>query len=62
MYQLNETGVRPERRYELQEGSGNAPPRAVRRNGTIRQESRLRVVRVPGGFAFVEDGSATAAT
>jgi hypothetical protein len=47
MYQLNETEVR----RELPKRSGNVP----RRNETGRSETRLRVVRVPGGFAFVED-------
>jgi hypothetical protein len=55
MYQLDETNVRPERRYKLPEGSGNARRVAARRNETDRPETRLRVVRVPGGLAFVAD-------
>ena len=51
MYQLNETGVR----RELPERSGEVPRPSARRNETCRSETRLRVVRVPGGFAFVED-------
>jgi hypothetical protein len=49
MYQLKETGVR----RELQNGPGEVPRHAAHRNG--RSENRLRVVRAPGGFAFVED-------
>jgi hypothetical protein len=59
MYQLNVTGMRRERRHELPEGSGNVPRLSARRNETGRSETRLRVVRAPGGFAFVEDKSAT---
>jgi hypothetical protein len=51
MYQLNETGVR----HELPVRSGEVPRHAARRNEMGRSETRLRVVRVPGGFAFVED-------
>jgi hypothetical protein len=51
MYQLNETGVR----RGLPEGSREVPRHAARRNENGRSETRLRVVRVPGGFAFVED-------
>jgi hypothetical protein len=51
MYQLNETGVR----RGLREGSGEVPRVSARRNENGRSETRLRVVRVPGGFAFVED-------
>ena len=50
MYQLNETDVRRNRRHE-------APKRSeiiLRRNEKGRSEMQLRVVRVPGGFAFVE--------
>jgi hypothetical protein len=52
MYQLDDTGVR-----RLQ--AGHEPPKRSeiipRRNEKGRSEMRLRVVRVPGGFAFVED-------
>ena len=53
MYRMNETGLRPEHRREPQEGPANAPRLAARRNGS---EARVRVVRAPGGFAFVEVG------
>ncbi len=56
MYQLNETGMPRENRRELPEGSANAPRLAARRNGS---GARLRHERVPGGFAFVADRSAT---
>ncbi len=59
MYQLNEADVRRERRYELPEGSGRVPHLTARPNETGGPESPLRVVRVPGGFALVEDRSAT---
>jgi hypothetical protein len=55
MYQLNETGVR----RELREGSGEVPRLSARRNDKGRSETRLRVVRVPGGFAFVEERPGT---
>jgi hypothetical protein len=51
MYQLNETAVR----RGLLKGSGEVRRHAARRNENGRSETRLRVVRVPGGFAFVED-------
>jgi hypothetical protein len=57
MYQLNE---RREHRHESMEGSGEV--RRAHRTGTSRPETRLRVVRVPGGFAFVEDKPATDST
>jgi hypothetical protein len=54
MYQLNETETwREHRRESLRENEGER--RASRQNGTGRSDARLRVVRVPGGFAFVED-------
>ncbi len=59
MYQISEADVRRERRYKLPEGSGRVPRLTARRNEKGRPETRLRVVRVPGGFAFVEDRSAT---
>jgi hypothetical protein len=55
MYQLNVRGMRRERRHELPEGSGNVGRLSAHRNETRRSETRLRVVRAPGGFAFVED-------
>ena len=51
MYQLNETDVRG----ELQARSGEVPRHAARRNENGSSETRLRVVRAPGGFAFVEE-------
>ena len=56
MYQLNETEMRREHRRELPEGSANVPRLAARQTGS---EASLRVVRAPGGFAFVADRSAT---
>ncbi len=56
MYQLNETGRRREHRPELPEEPANASRPAARRNGS---GARLRVVRAPGGFAFVAERSAT---
>jgi hypothetical protein len=52
MYQLNVRGMRRERRHEL---SGNVPRLSAHRNETGPSETWLRVVRAPGGFAFVED-------
>jgi hypothetical protein len=58
MYQLNGAETwREHRRELLREAEGERI--AARQNATGRSDARLRVVRVPGGFAFVEDGSAT---
>jgi hypothetical protein len=35
---------------------------AAYRNGAARPGGRMRLVRVPGGFAYVADGSATSET
>jgi len=56
VYQLNET----EARHELPEEPVVVEPvmvahLPVRRGGRGRSYARLRVVRVPGGFAYVED-------
>jgi hypothetical protein len=59
MYQLNE---RREHRHESMEGSGEVRRAPAHRNGMSQPETRLRVVRVPGGFAFVEDKPATGST
>jgi hypothetical protein len=59
MYQLNETDVGHENRHELLEGLGDVPGASARLNGSGRSDTRLRVVRVPGGFAFVEDEPVT---
>jgi hypothetical protein len=59
MYQLNETDVRREHHHESLEGSGDLQRASARRNGTDLSYTRLQVVRVPGGFAFVEDKPAT---
>jgi hypothetical protein len=56
MYQLNETQMRRKGRRELTERPANLPRPPARRTGP---GARLRVVRVPGGFAFVADRSAT---
>jgi hypothetical protein len=58
MYQLNETETWREHRRELLREAEDERL-AARQNGTGRSDARLRVVRVPGGFALVEDGSAT---
>jgi hypothetical protein len=55
MYQLDETEMRREHRRELPEGSAKAPRLAARRTESV---ARPRVVRVPGGFAFVADKAA----
>jgi hypothetical protein len=56
MYQLNE---RREHRHESMEDSGDVRRTPAHRNGASRPDTRLRVVRAPGGFAFVEDKPAT---
>jgi hypothetical protein len=55
MYQLNETRVR----REPPARSGEVVRHAARRDENGRSEIRLRVVRAPGGFAFVEDSPDT---
>ena len=54
MYQLRKIESRHERLGEA--GSKRLP---VRRNGAARPGAYLRVVRVPGGFAYVADEPAT---
>lgn len=56
MYRLKEIEGWRERR-ELMAGLGSVP-RPARPKGVARSDTRPRVVRVPGGFTFVEDGSA----
>jgi hypothetical protein len=56
MYQLDETVMRRGRRREPPEGSAKAPRHAAAlQTGS---EVRQRVVRAPGGFAFVADTAA----
>lgn len=57
MYRLKDNDGRLERRYELMEGSGSVT-RLSASPEEARSEPRPRVVRVPGGFAFVEDRTA----
>jgi hypothetical protein len=54
MYQLKEIESRHERLVEA--GSKHLP---ARRNESARPGAYLRVVRVPGGFAYVADRPAT---
>ena len=60
MYQLN--GIEPQRESHqgLNPGWGDIPRLSEHRDGTGGSKSRLRVVRAPGGFAFVEDKAAAA--
>jgi hypothetical protein len=51
VYQLSETGAR----HELSEEPVVVAPLPVRCGGRGSSYARLRVVRVPGGFAYVED-------
>ncbi len=55
MYQSNAMETRREHQSGPPEGPENAPLRAARRDEKGRPDRRLRVVRAPGGFAFVED-------
>ena len=54
MYQLNETEIWREHRHGLLREAEHHPARRNRGSHT-----GPRVVRVPGGFAYVEEGSAT---
>jgi hypothetical protein len=54
MYRLNDTDGWRERR-ELMEGPGSVTRLSERPEEAARPDARPRVVRVPGGFAFVED-------
>jgi hypothetical protein len=54
MYQLREIESRHERL-----GEAGSKRLAARRNGAARPGAYLRVVRVPGGFAYVADEPAT---
>jgi hypothetical protein len=52
MYQLNETEIWREQHHELLR---EAEHHTARRNQRIRPYTGLRVVRVPGGFAYVDE-------
>jgi len=57
MYQLNETEIWREQHHELLRETEH---HTARRNQRIRPYTGLRVVRVPGGFTYVNEGSTTA--
>ncbi len=59
MYQLNETIRRWEYRRGLPQVPANVPHLWARQSETDQPDGRVRVVRVPGGFAFVEEKAAT---
>ena len=59
MYQLNEANRRRYSRRGLPEMPGDVPRLSAPRSEMGRSDARVRVVRVPGGFAFVEDEPAT---
>lgn len=56
MYQLKEIGVRHER---IEAAHSKRP--SAHRNGASRPGACLRLVRVPGGFAYVADEPASSA-
>jgi hypothetical protein len=59
MYQLNETNRRPEYRRGLPEVPADIPRLWARQSEKDQSDARVRVVRVPGGFAFVEEKPAS---
>jgi hypothetical protein len=58
VYQTNETGAWHRRLRGLPEGPGRVRRLPAGRSDKSRPETGMRVVRVPGGFAYVEDTSA----
>ena len=56
MYRLKGTEIGREHSREPQEGPATTPRPAARRNGA---GTHPRIVRVPGGFAFVTERPAT---
>ena len=55
MYHTNQAEKRSEPRHGPPGTPGYAPSLGAPQNGAGRTGQRLRVVRAPGGFAFVED-------
>jgi hypothetical protein len=55
MHQPNETRIGRSREFPK---GAEGERFSAHRNGTLRSDLRLRVVRVPGGFAYVEDKAA----
>jgi hypothetical protein len=55
MHQIGATGAAREHHRRLREGREGSPYR----NATAVPRTRLRMVRVPGGFAYVEERSIT---
>jgi hypothetical protein len=55
VYQLNETGAWQRRLRSLPPEPGSVTRLPARRSGRGRAETGMRVVRVPGGFAYVQD-------
>jgi hypothetical protein len=58
MYRLNDTDGWRERRREPMEGPGSVTRLSARPKEAARPGTRTRIVRLPGGFAFVEDRTA----
>jgi len=58
VYQVNETGAWHRRLRGLPEEPGSVRRFPARRSDNCTPEAGMRVVRVPGGFAYVEDASA----
>jgi hypothetical protein len=55
MHRLRDAEVVSEHHRRPHDGREDSPHSSERRSGRALSQIRLRVVRVPGGFAYVED-------